>query len=646
MPHSVSFLPNPARKPEGLGEGGIEQFRGKPYISCARETGQNSNDAGSKESGKPVVMKFDLHRIDRVALPFADELGETCRSCLADSEAKARRMDNAPEADRTVQFFRRAVREIEGEQISVLEIADFNTTGLTGPVEDPESIFNSLVKADGVNNKHSDDSGGAFGIGKKAAFATSNVQTVLYSTLTEDAGGSPLVAIQARLQLLSHERDGEPYRAEGYWGNSDFAPITDPAGLPEWMVRSEQGTSLFVICFPAEPSWALKMEISILTNFTTAIYRGRMEFEIDHGRTTINRTTLGQRLASSEMDEVAKGVGLTAQLGYARQLLKCLSSGEAQKFTFNVDGYGRADLLILAEPELPRRILMVRNGMFITDHLAAFDHALVHFAQTTEFIAVLEPSDGEEGKKFGALLKRLENPEHNAFEPSRIIGTEEQERVKRAINQLVRAVRDKIREVAKVETSDSDDIEELAHLFAAEAGTEDSTSSGETDPERFAYGQAQTKPRKKPVTPLAPEGGDMGGSGGSSMTSEKDRGDGQGTGAGSGSGGSGTGSPRRPVPLAATRVCGIAAAGGYAHEMHFTPQASGSAEITVAASGLTTVSELPVASAGSGKVEKGRVRLDLEAGRRVSVRFNLSETFNGPMELSGILVAESAEASS
>ena len=122
---------------------------------------------------------------------------------------------------------------------------------------------------------------GAFGIGKKAAFATSNVQTVLYSTLTEDADGSPLVAVQARLQLLSHQRDGAPYRAEGYWGNSDFAPITDPASLPDWMVRSEQGASLFVICFPAEPSWARKMEISILTNFTTAVFRGRMEFEID-----------------------------------------------------------------------------------------------------------------------------------------------------------------------------------------------------------------------------------------------------------------------------------------------------------------------------------------------------------------------------
>jgi hypothetical protein len=68
--------------------------------------------------------------------------------------------------------------------------------------------------------------------------------------------------------------------------------------------------------------------------------------------------------------------------------------------------------------------------------------------------------------------------------------------VKRAINQLVRAVREKIREVAKVETSDSDDIEELAHLFAAEAGEEDSTSSGETDPERFAYGRAEVRPRQ------------------------------------------------------------------------------------------------------------------------------------------------------
>ncbi|NVD29121.1 hypothetical protein HUO14_14575 [Parasphingorhabdus flavimaris] len=646
MAYSVQFLPNPARKPEGLGDGGIEQFRGKPHVSCARETGQNSNDAGSKDGDKPVVMKFNLHHIDRDDLPFADELHKACKHCLADSEDKAKRMDNDPEEDRTVQFFRRAVKETGEEAISVLEIADFNTTGLTGPMDDSESVFNSLVKADGVNNKRSDDSGGAFGIGKKAAFATSNVQTVLYSTLTEDPQGSELFGIQARLQLLSHEREAEPFRAEGYWGNPNFAPITDPAGLPDWMVRKERGTSLFVVCFPAQKNWARKMEISILTNFTTAIFRGKMEFEIDDGGITINKATLSQRLGSSDMDEIAKDVGLTEQLGYARHILKCLSSGETQKFTFEVEGYGEADLRILVEPELPRHILMVRNGMYITNHLRGFDQPLVHFAQTREFVAILEPAGSEGGRKFGALLKRLENPEHNAFEPSRIISDEEQGRVETSIQQLVRAAREKIKEAAKVETSDSDDIDELAHLFAAEAGDEDTTSSGESDPERFTYGQAKTKTRKMPNIQIDPEGGDLGGSGDKDKTTEKEGGGGQGKGSGTGTGGEGTGSPRKPIQLAATRICDITTGGTYVHELHFTPEGTGPAEITVAASGLTTASELQVAKVGLGQIEKGKIRLELEAGKRVSICFNLAESFHGPMELSAMTISETVKSAS
>ncbi|WP_340587300.1 hypothetical protein [Erythrobacter alti] len=586
-------------------------------------------------------MKFNLHQIARSDLPFADELFEACKHCLADSEGKAARMENDPDSDRTTQFFRRAVTESSGDTISILEIADFNTTGLTGPMDDSESVFNSLVKADGVNNKRSDDSGGAFGIGKKAAFAASNVQTVLYSTLTKDKEGGDEFGIQARLQLLSHERDDEPVRAEGYWGNPDFAPITDTAGLPDWMIRDECGTSLFVICFPSQVDWAEKMEISILTNFTTAIFRGRMEFSIDDGNIIINSTTLAQRLASSKMDEVAKDAGLTMQLGYARQILKCLSSAETQTFTFEVAGYGSADLHILVESELPRRILIVRNGMFITDHLQAFDQGLVRF-QTLDFVAILEPSASSDGKKFGALLKRLENPEHNAFEPSRIIGDQEQKRIKKEINVLVSKIRKKITEVAKIETTDSDDIYELAHLFASDAGDEEATSSGETDPERFTYGQAKQRKVKTLRTRTTHNNGNQGGSGGSGGQSGGG-GSGAGRGSGSGTGGTGTSSKRKPIELAATRIYEVVESGKHSHEMHFTPKSTGRAEISVAASGLTSTAGLPVAKAGTGKVEQGKIQLDLEEGKRVSIRVELLESFHGPMELSAFPIEDATE---
>jgi hypothetical protein len=282
--------------------------------------------------------------------------------------------------------------------------------------------------------------------------------------------------------------------------------------------------------------------------------------------------------------------------------------------------------------------------MFITDHLRAFDQPLTHFSQTMEFVAVLEPSQDKDGKKFGALLKRLENPEHNAFEPSRIISAEEQARVKQAIQKLVKEVRDQIKETAKVATSDSDDIQELAHLFAAEAGDEQKEGS-ETDPERFTYGQAQKRRNRTKKAPLGNEPGDQGGSGTSGRTSETSDGGGSGKGTGSGVGGKGTKGQRRRISLSATRVCDAPASQQFAHEVYFTPDESGRAELTIAASGLTTASELPVAKASAGALDNGKIQLELEKGKRLSIRVDLPEAYHGPMEISAIALSEEASAS-
>ena len=56
MARKIEFIPNAARKTQGLTGSNVEQFRDDPYRSCARETGQNSNDARLKDSrtGAPV----------------------------------------------------------------------------------------------------------------------------------------------------------------------------------------------------------------------------------------------------------------------------------------------------------------------------------------------------------------------------------------------------------------------------------------------------------------------------------------------------------------------------------------------------------------------------------------------------------------
>jgi hypothetical protein len=136
----IQFLKNEANKVEGLAYAGFETFRGSPYTSCARETGQNSRDAALGDA--PVQVAFNLLEVPRSEIPFANQLQRSIDCCL-----------KSPRDQKTKVHLERARAQIMAPTVKVLEIADLNTTGLTGPVDDESSVFAALVKGDGVTNK-------------------------------------------------------------------------------------------------------------------------------------------------------------------------------------------------------------------------------------------------------------------------------------------------------------------------------------------------------------------------------------------------------------------------------------------------------------------------------------------------------------
>lgn len=243
----IRFLANEARKAEGLAYAGFETFRGSPYNSCARETGQNSRDAPNGEG--PVRVTFNLLHLDRKDVPFTDELAQSIQCCL-----------EAPRDEKTRSHLERALGTISAPVIKVLEIADYNTTGLTGPTDDAASVFTALVKGDGVTNKRDETSAGSFGIGKNAAYAVSDLQTVIYSTRWSEPGTEALrFAAQGRLRLISHVNGGAHFSAEGYWGNPEFNAVEDVDEVPSWIARSERGTTILSVGFNEQKNWAGRM---------------------------------------------------------------------------------------------------------------------------------------------------------------------------------------------------------------------------------------------------------------------------------------------------------------------------------------------------------------------------------------------------
>jgi len=236
----------------------------------------------------------------------------------------------------------RARETIAADIIKVLEISDVNTTGLTGPVDDPTSVFTALVKGDGVTNKADATSAGSYGIGKNAAYAVSDLQTVIYSSrFYEKSSGETKFAAQGRLRLISHTDGDKKLSAEGYWGNPGFAAIENESEVPHWITRSDIGTSIFAVGFREQDNWVDRMALSLATNFFLAIDREQIEFSLKSGSIQINQPSLDGILASANIEQAAKDNDQLLELERARRLIRCIRSDAATRHRISRSGTWR-----------------------------------------------------------------------------------------------------------------------------------------------------------------------------------------------------------------------------------------------------------------------------------------------------------------
>ncbi len=606
----IQFLQNEAGKVEGLAYSGFETFRGSPYKSCARETGQNSRDAATGES--PVQVSFNLLEIPRDQIPFADHLQHSIECCI-----------KAPRDQKSRAHLERALAKIKAPTVKILEIADLHTTGLTGPVDDESSVFAALVKGDGVTNKSDPTSAGSYGIGKNAAYAVSDLQTVIYSTCYLD-GDQVRFAAQGRLRLISHTDNGQKFSAEGYWGQDNFAPITSASEVPRWVARNKIGTSIFSVGFQEQECWADRMRLSLASNFFLSIRRNEIAFMVEGVK--LNQHSIESILESAPIAEIAAATSETASLERAKRLLLCVSSDATTHHRISVAGLGDFELHLLVAENMPREIHVLRNGIYICDNFAEFDLPMRAFKGTKEYIAVIEPARTESGKQPSQLLKQLENPSHDAFQPERIVDPAAQRTARLQIKDLVNQVRTIIKRTAKIEEIDQSYLDELAHLFAAGGACSTAPdSSDEPDPDRFKYGEARLSDRKRTPT-------------GGSKTPVKTR------------RGKDDDRPERKKAEKTKRARnGPAGVRTIALDhvrskvtdqtderrrtIFFTPAAGGDAEIIIAASGLSDDVELLLAETSLGKVVNGRLRASLQQGQRTTVELTLQEPFAGPIEL-------------
>jgi hypothetical protein len=623
MSWKLDFLPNPSDQSEGIDDNYVATFRGAPYSSTAKECGQNTADA-SLDNSDPVELQFDLIQIPADDLPCLDSYKEIISLCL--KKAKTDFKDDPDE--KTISIFSQADKAINQKTIQVLRIADYNTTGLTGPSEEG-TPFHSLLKGSGVSNKTSNDTG-SYGIGKNAVFSISEMQTVFYSTIYKDLKtGNKLFLAQAKSLLTSHiDNQKQSRRSIGYNGASGYKPITDINCVPDWLKRSEPGASIFAIAFRSSKDWVYRMAASLLFNFFCALWDKKFIFKLN-GELEICNKNVVDLFENPKIIEAAKSANKEDDFEFSRNLLECLISDETIEKQISIDDLGNFSIRILLRENFPKRIAIVRNGMMITDNLKHFNDRFSRFPNYKDFVALVQPD-----KEAGAILRKLEDPNHNEFSAERITNEKKQKKIETAMKKLAKQIRAAIREVAVPEPEDETDLDELSEFFAdADDSQKLPDPEGETDPERQKYSPPKKRKKQPPEPKIIEIIGKEGGAGGNGEGSGNGGGEGPDEGRGSG----GTGSRSYAIPTRLKEIRNLIP-GDDAHKRRviFTPEETCKATIRILASGLAVNDDLSVTASQEGEVENGGLIIDLNKREKVLLDIEFKEDYPGPIEIQAL----------
>jgi len=611
------FLPNPGQEEEGLGHAGIETFKGSRYPSLARECSQNSLDAAAKQS-ETVLLHFRRHLLPAEQIPDLISLKKTLEVCLKQAKEFKRNKDEG--------FFQRALQLASQQQIPVLSVEDFGTTGLVGPAT-PGNPFFALVKSSGVSQKPMDDAGGSFGIGKNAVFAVSDLRTVFYSTLYKSSKGENQRLAQGKSILVSHGSGGDAKRATGYWGGDGFNPVESDQEIPEWLRRKDVGTTVASIGFTEEPDWHWQMVESLIRNFFSAIMEEAIQFIVQRSEQEaieIDARTLSGLFLREEVESAAGIAGTSDELKFSADMLSALTSTETTKQEKEFKDVGAFRLRILQMKGLQRKVGILRNGMYIVDNLRPFGHPLAKFPLSKDFVAVLEPMDS----KTSGVLRDLESPKHDEFSADRIDDPVRRDKLRRAMKNVGAWVREVIKLETEITTSEEILLDEMNQFFSkpGEQQAIPDSSPQNDNPEKVKLSLKKIK-----IRPTGSgEAGDSGSSGGNKKSKTKG---GQTSGAAKGKGrGVQGGRGGKNFDYRTLRNSVQPNSNGAIRVIAFTPESSGTALLELSAVGVHA-DEALVIEAIDGKPCAKVPKVALTENERLSMTVRFNAPYTGPINM-------------
>jgi hypothetical protein len=189
----------------------------------------------------------------------------------------------------TEKFVKNALAMLAQDELPILKISDFNTTGLTvgAKGDDRNSDWAKLTKSVGASDKHAGKLG-SFGIGKHATYACSDLRTVFYGTLDTAA----MTAVQGAAKLVTHLKERNvTTQGTGYFGvKNGYKPILEFDSLPPFFERKKVGADVYIMGFHDFPEWEARIIKSVIESFFLAIHTGKLIVKV--GKTTVKDTSL------------------------------------------------------------------------------------------------------------------------------------------------------------------------------------------------------------------------------------------------------------------------------------------------------------------------------------------------------------------
>lgn len=189
-------------------------FPGGAYQNLMRESIQNSIDA-MREDSKSVRIEFTLRTFDSKEFPNLLKLEDHIAKCEERTHSKK---------------FKQMLEWIRKKEMVVLDVADYNTTGMDYDSLKDEGRFSKFVRYYGDPNSNS-GAGGSHGYGKITYFNVSAIRTILVSSMFYENNEC---VFEGASRLATHPTD-EPkitYGDVGFFDEGEGDPIQE---IPEFV---------------------------------------------------------------------------------------------------------------------------------------------------------------------------------------------------------------------------------------------------------------------------------------------------------------------------------------------------------------------------------------------------------------------------